>query len=213
MLEPNGPLPPEIYWRRRALAVGILVIILALVVWLVLVIAGGDDTPDEATAAGSTSSSAVEPSATEDDSDTPEPPAVATGVVAAEPCPDQSLAIKVTVEQPTYRLGERPVFGIVITNISTVTCTRDMGSGLQHVSVYTLDGRQRLWSSADCYPDGNPDVRTMNRGEQAAFTVTWSGSTSRPGCAGERVQVPPGAYNVVAQLGTVRSAAEPFNLA
>jgi hypothetical protein len=224
VLEPNGPLPPEIYWRRRAFAIGILVVALALMIWLVLAVVRGGDSPGDATAAATSTSvdkpadaSTVKPAGTSE-SGAPKSPsggaaATPSGAPVAGQCPDQSLAVKVTVEQPTYKTGEQPVFGIVITNISSVACARDMGSGLQQVSVYTLDGQRRLWSSTDCYPDGQPDVRTLNRGEQAAFTVTWSGSTSQPNCAGERVQVPPGAYNVVAQLGSVRSAAEPFNIA
>ncbi|WP_159841954.1 hypothetical protein [Nocardia sp. CY41] len=215
MLEPNGPLPPEIYWRRRVFAIGILVVALALVIWVVLAVARGGDSPGDSRTAGSSTvtaepaEAAAKPSG---ESGAPKTSAAASSA-AAGPCPDQSLAIKVTVEQPTYKTGEQPVFGIVITNISAVPCTRDMGSGLQQVSVHTLDGQRRLWSSTDCYPDGQPDVRTMSRGEQAAFTVTWSGTTSQPSCAGERVQVPPGAYSVVAQLGSVRSMAEPFNIA
>ncbi|MEU0505185.1 hypothetical protein [Nocardia sp. NPDC005998] len=226
MLEPNGPLPPEIYWRRRAFAIGILVVALALVIWLVLTVTRGGDSPGTTKAAATSTSSATSKPAGA--SSTPPPTtaessakpsgtitaaAPASSPVAAGACPDQSLAVKVTVEQPTYKTGETPVFGIVITNISSSACSRDVGSGLQQVSVTTLDGQRRLWSSTDCYPDGAPDVRTLNRGEQAAFMVTWSGSTSQPNCAGDRVQVPPGAYAVIAQLGSLRSAAEPFNIA
>ncbi len=225
MLEPNGPLPPEIYWRRRALAIGVLVVALALVIWLVLTVTRGGDSPGTTKAAATSSVSATSkpagasstPPATTESSAKPSgtttAAAASAGQVVAGTCPDQSLAVKVTVEHPTYKTGENPVFGIVITNISSTVCSRDVGSGLQQVSVTTLDGQRRLWSSTDCYPDGAPDVRTLNRGEQAAFMVTWSGSTSQPNCAGDRVQVPPGAYAVVAQLGSLRSAAEPFNIA
>ncbi|WP_433758392.1 hypothetical protein [Nocardia sp. CA-135398] len=224
MLEPNGPLPPEIYWRRRALAVAVLVVALALVIWLVLTVTRGGDSPGTTKAAATSSvlptnkpagaSSSPPPTTGEGAKPSGTTAAAASGSqVAAGTCPDQSLAVKVTVEQPTYKTGENPVFGIVITNISSTACSRDVGSGLQQVSVTTLDGQRRLWSSTDCYPDGAPDVRTLNRGEQAAFMVTWSGSTSQPNCAGDRVQVPPGAYAVVAQLGSLRSAAEPFNIA
>ncbi|MFG1797015.1 hypothetical protein [Nocardia sp. NPDC049149] len=230
MLEPNGPLPPEIYWRRRALAIGALVVALALVIWLVLTVSRGGNSPGDSkpVAAGSSTSapskaadgSTAKPAGT---GESEAPKSSTSGSATATPsgtttaaagqCPDQSLAVKVTIEQPTYKVGEQPVFWIVITNISQAACARDMGSGLQQVSVWTLDGQRRLWSSADCYPDGQPDVRTLNRGEQASFTVTWSGSTSQPNCAGDRVQVPPGAYSVVAQMGSVRSSIEPFNLA
>ena len=43
MLDPQGPLPPEIYWRRRALAVGVLVVVLAVIVGLVFWVTGGDE--------------------------------------------------------------------------------------------------------------------------------------------------------------------------
>ncbi|GAA5048329.1 hypothetical protein [Nocardia callitridis] len=245
MLEPNGPLPPEIYWRRRAFAIAALVVALVLVIWLVLTATRGGGTPDDAAAAASSSSSSAPPvtsqgnpgssgggqSATSTSAAggaaagnaTPDnavpggagsgAPAAPGGAPVANQCPDQSLAVKVTVEQPTYNVGDQPIFGIVITNISSGACARDMGSGLQRVSVSSLDGQRQLWSSNDCYPDGQPDIRTLNGGEQAAFTVTWSGATSQAKCAGERVQVPAGAYSVVAQLGSVRSSAEPFNIA
>ncbi|MFC8528477.1 hypothetical protein [Nocardia sp. NPDC057227] len=206
MLEPTGPLPPEIYWRRRVFAIGILVLALALVIWLVVMVARGGTSPGGAAATSTTTES--------------NQPAGGPGASAASssaesdvaPCSDQSLAVKVSVGQPTYRKGEQPVFGIVITNISAAPCSRDMGSGMQQISVQTLDGTRRLWNSVDCYPDGQPDIRTLERGQQAAFTVTWSGSTSQPSCAGERVPVPAGAYAVLAQLGGVRSTAEPFNI-
>ncbi|GGL23008.1 hypothetical protein GCM10011588_42440 [Nocardia jinanensis] len=195
---------------------------LAVVIWLVVTVSRGGDSPDAAaavspsettepvpsSASAPTTASSTRASTTASGTRSTEPAPVASGQ-----CADQSLAIKVSVGQPTYQVGEEPVFGIVITNISGAPCSRDMGSGLQRVSVHSLDGGRQLWASTDCYPDGEPDVRTLDRGEQAAFTVTWTAATSQPECAGERVQVPAGAYNVVAQMGSVRSAPEPFNIA
>ncbi|MBF6173158.1 DUF4232 domain-containing protein [Nocardia blacklockiae] len=216
MLEPNGPLPPEIYWRRRLLAVAALVVVLALVIWLAIMLlrSGGDK--DEATAVAATTSVTSTPAATSTAPGSSTPPSAASTNATASgspvSCPDQSLAVKVTVGQPTYKTGEQPVFGIVVTNISTATCQRDMGSGLQQVTVQSLDGQRRLWSSTDCDQGGPADVRALKGGEQAAFTLTWSGTSSQPGCAGERVQVPAGGYAVVAQLGSVRSTPETFNI-
>ncbi|MBF6144482.1 MULTISPECIES: hypothetical protein [Nocardia] len=217
MLEPNGPLPPEIYWRRRLLAIGALIVALALVIWLALMLlrGGGDDKDPKAAGATSTSAKAGG-STTADPSGSKVPAsgtvnATASGIPA--PCPDQSLAVKVTVGQPTYKAGDQPVFTIVLTNISTAGCTRDMGSGLQQVWVQSLDGQRKLWSNTDCDQGGPADLRTLNGGQQAAFTLTWSGTTSQPGCAGDRVPVPAGGYAVVAQFGSVRSAPETFNIA
>ncbi len=41
MLNPTGPLPPQVYWRRRALAVAAVVVTVVLVVWIVSALAGG----------------------------------------------------------------------------------------------------------------------------------------------------------------------------
>ncbi|WP_067668239.1 hypothetical protein [Nocardia miyunensis] len=224
MLEPTGPLPPEIYWRRRVFAVGAIVIVLALVVWLAIMLLGGRGSSTSTAAATSTSagpaagSATTAPAATSASdtaaSATPTPSGTVNATAASAPaaCPDQSLAMKVTVGQPSYKAGDKPVFGIVITNISTEACSRDMGSGLQQVTVQSLDGQRRLWTSTDCDQGGQPDVRTLNGGQQAAFTLTWSGTTSQPNCAGDRVPVPAGSYAVAAQFGSIHSSPETFNI-
>ncbi|WP_040730305.1 hypothetical protein [Nocardia tenerifensis] len=226
MLEPNGPLPPEIYWRRRAMAVGALVVALALVIWLVLTVSRGGDSPGDTkpVAAGSsstTTSKAAEASTTKAaapvESSAPAPPSAASTASnepAAGPgqCPDQSLAIKISVDQPTYRVGEQPNFRIVITNISSTQCQRDMNLAQIQASVLSLDGQRRIWASSDCSPVDESNARNLKPGEQALFTVRWSGTTSQQGCVGERVPVPAGAYQVVAQFGSLHSSPEPFNL-
>ncbi|WP_305093756.1 hypothetical protein [Prescottella sp. R16] len=223
MLEPNGPLPPEIYWRRRILAAVVAVVVIALVVWIVSAVAGGgsDDTPEAAAAAqSSTLAETSAPPASADESDTPSgtgttsEAATSTSTGAArEQCQDRSLAIKATPDRPQYRIGDEPSFTIAITNIGTSACERDLGSGLQQALVYTLDGNKRLWSNVDCYPDAEAAVQELEPGGQARFTVKWSGKTSDPGCTTNRNQVPPGAYTLVAQIGELRSAPEPFNFA
>ncbi|ASF10429.1 hypothetical protein NBRGN_025_00030 [Nocardia brasiliensis NBRC 14402] len=223
MLEPNGPLPPEIYWRRRALAIGALVVALALVIWLVLTVSRGGDSPGDSKPVAAGSSTSV-PSKTADPS-TPKPsgsaessapPATSAAPASNEPaagqCPDQSLAIKISVDQPTYRVGEQPNFRMVITNISSTQCQRDMNSAQIQASVLSLDGQRRFWTSSDCSPVDESNARNLKPGEQALFTVRWSGTTSQQGCVGERVPVPAGAYQVVAQFGSLHSAPEPFNL-
>ncbi len=221
MLEPNGPLSPEIYWRRRALAIGVIVVALAIVIWLVTLVArGGDSSGADKVAAATTtsaeSSASETSSAPSSASSTPSSAAPTTTSAAdqpaAQPCQDQSLALKVTVGQPTYKVGDQPAFGTVITNISSAACSRDLGAGPQFL-VYTLDGQRRLWASNDCNQDDPAEMKTLKAGEQLSYKGTWFGTTSQPQCAGDRLQVPAGAYMVVAQLGAVRSAAEPFNLA
>ncbi len=131
---------------------------------------------------------------------------------SAGACPDTSIAVKSTVDHPNYKKGDEPVFGIVITNISTQACDRDFGSNQQSVTVYTLDGSKRIWSNLDCTPDPDPRSKVLQPGKQEVAQVKWQGTTSAPNCDGERVDVQPGAYSVVAQLGAVKSTPEPFNI-
>ncbi|MCC8929386.1 hypothetical protein [Rhodococcus sp. I2R] len=257
MLEPTGPLPPEIYWRRRALAIGAAVVVLGLIVWFIASLGGGSE-DQQSQPAGVVS--AVNPTPTpsaspsqEDDSEADSSGAGSGGAassgggsgsgsgasgsgasgsgasgsdtavsgsggnsnapapVVGNQCSDQSLAIKATPDKPSYRVGEEPGFTVVITNISAQECQRDVGAGLQRVLVSTLDD-QRIWSNTDCFPDAQSDLRTFGPGEQAGFTVKWSGTNSIPGCGEERVPVGPGSYKVIAQLGELRSSPEPFNM-
>ncbi|MBF6124738.1 hypothetical protein [Nocardia brasiliensis] len=223
MLEPNGPLPPEIYWRRRALAIGALVVALALVIWLVLTVSRGGDSPGDSKPVAAGSSTSVPSKAADPSTPKPSgsaessaPPSTSAAPASNEPaagqCPDQSLAIKISVDQPTYRVGEQPNFRMVITNISSTQCQRDMNSAQIQASVLSLDGQRRFWTSSDCSPVDESNARNLKPGEQALFTVRWSGTTSQQGCVGERVPVPAGAYQVVAQFGSLHSSPEPFNL-
>jgi hypothetical protein len=40
-LEPHGPLPQEIYWRRRGLALGIAVVVLGIIIAIIVAVFGG----------------------------------------------------------------------------------------------------------------------------------------------------------------------------
>lgn len=54
MLEPHGPLPPEIYWRRRVLAAGLALFAVLVVVLLIVFVGGGKDSSQNAATASST---------------------------------------------------------------------------------------------------------------------------------------------------------------
>ncbi|KSZ56827.1 hypothetical protein Z045_20650 [Rhodococcus pyridinivorans KG-16] len=242
MLEPTGPLPPEIYWRRRVLAIGVSVVVLALVIWLVVALTGGDDpdqNPEPAAAEVSTSATTTAADASADaasasttrsgeasassgsrgaeglaaeDADDSSTTTTSAAPVPPGQCSDQSLAVRVTADEPNYRVGSEPDFTIVITNIGTSPCERDLGAGLQQVLVYSLDGNERLWANTDCFPESTADIRSLDPGDQAAYSVKWSATTSEPGCQAPREPVGPGAYTVVGQLGGLRSVPEPFNI-
>jgi hypothetical protein len=43
VLQPNGPLPAAVYWRRRAIAAAVLIAMIVTLIWLVVATAGHHD--------------------------------------------------------------------------------------------------------------------------------------------------------------------------
>ncbi|MEX3649534.1 hypothetical protein ABFW11_28910, partial [Mycolicibacterium porcinum] len=191
-LEPHGPLPSQIYWRRRALAIGIAVVVVGIIAAIVAVIV--------TSSSGAETKSADEPSAaaappTPLPGENPEvktpvvppaqhaPPPTATPTAAVTPppllkegddCPDSTLAVKGITSQPEYVVGDQPKFTMVVTNIGLVACKRDVGAAVLAAYVYSLDNN-RLWSNLDCAPSNETLVKTFNPGEQVTTEVTWTG--------------------------------------
>lgn len=72
MLEPHGPLPPEIYWRRRVLVAVLALFAVVVVVLLIVFVGGGKDSSQNAATASSTTpvtTSALPPSQAPDGAD------------------------------------------------------------------------------------------------------------------------------------------------
>ncbi|MEV3902988.1 MULTISPECIES: hypothetical protein [unclassified Mycobacterium] len=228
-VEPQGPLPPEIYRRRRALALGVGVLVVGIIAALVIIIVtsgSGGDTADQqtpTTAAAPTPlpgenpeiKTPVVPPAQAAPPPTPTP----TAAVAPPPvlkegddCPDSTLAVKGITSQPEYVVGDQPKFTMVVTNIGLVACQRDVGAAVLAAYVYALDNT-RLWSNLDCAPSNETLVKTFAPGEQVTTEVTWTGMGSAPDCPLPRQPIGPGTYNLIVQLGNLRSATVPFILA
>ena len=127
-------------------------------------------------------------------------------------CPDSALAVKGITSQPDYVVGDQPKFTMVVTNIGLVACKRDVGAAVLAAYVYGLDNN-RLWSNLDCAPSNETLVKTFNPGEQVTTEVTWTGMGSAANCPLPRQPIGPGTYNLVVQLGNLRSATVPFALA
>lgn len=229
-LEPQGPLPTQIYWRRRGLAIGVAVVVIALIAAIVFMVLRGSSSTDTKPAAANQPNTAQGPLAP---TPTPEvktpvvppaqevPPPTPTATAAVVPppvlkegddCPDSTLAVKGMTSQPQYTIGDQPKFTMVVTNIGLVACQRDVGAAVLAAYVYSLDNK-RLWSNLDCAPSNETLVKTFNPGEQVTTEVTWTGMGSEAQCPLPRQPIGPGTYNLVVQLGNLRSATVPFILA
>jgi hypothetical protein len=226
-LEPHGPLPPQIYWRRRGLALGIAVVVVAIVAGIVIAVMSGGTGADTKNA-GKTGGNAQQAPTPQPEVKTPvvppavqAPPPTVTPTEAVQPppvlkegddCPDSTLAVKGLTNEPRYAVGDQPKFTMVVTNIGLVSCQRDVGAAVLAAYVYSLDNK-RLWSNLDCAPSNETLVKTFNPGEQVTTEVTWTGMGSAPQCPLPRQPIGPGTYNLVVQLGNLRSATVPFVLA
>jgi hypothetical protein len=223
-LEPQGPLSSQIYWRRRALAVGIAVVAIGMVVAVIVAVLHGSANAN--TSAADTAKPAAPPPKQEAKTpvvppaaQAPAPTPTPTAAVLPPPqlkegddCPDSTLAVKGLTGQPRYTVGDQPEFTMVVTNIGLVTCKRDVGAAVLAAYVYSLDN-QRLWSNLDCAPSNETLMKTFDPGEQVTTAVTWTGMSSAPQCPLPREPIGPGTYNLVVQLGNLRSATVPFMLA
>ncbi|BBY51247.1 hypothetical protein MARA_47150 [Mycolicibacterium arabiense] len=229
--EPHRPLPPEIYKRRRMLAIGVAAFVIALVVAIVFVVvanssgdsSSGEGATNSPTAAAPTPlpgenpevKTPVQPPAQQAPPPTPTPSAAVTPppvLKEGDDCPDSTLAVKGITSQPNYVIGDQPKFTMVVTNIGLVACQRDVGAAVLAAYVYSLNN-DRLWSNLDCAPSNETLVKTFNPGEQVTTEVTWTGMGSAANCPLPREPIGPGTYNLVVQLGNLRSAAVPFILA
>jgi hypothetical protein len=231
-LEPRGPLPTEIYWRRRGLALGIAVVVIGIAVATVIAFVGSKAgaKPASVNKPGSAQNTpaAVPPQAPPPGQEgvTPVAPpqgqnpesATPTAAVLPPPvlkegddCPDSTLGVKGLTNAPQYFIGDQPKFTMVVTNIGLVSCKRDVGAAVLAAYVYSLDNK-RLWSNLDCAPSNETLVKTFTPGEQVTTAVTWTGMGSAPHCPLPRPAIGPGTYNLVVQLGNLRSLSVPFIL-
>jgi hypothetical protein len=236
VLQPVGPLPPQVYWRRRLVLLGGVVLLMMLGLAMC---SGGSGpshpaggaaltstptptggsgvatiTPSPGSAGGPAPGTVPATGSTAPSASTP----ASTGTVAATPagtgppgpCPDAVLTVQAGTARPTYRVGETPVLKLSVRNTGLEPCVRDVGPRRQEMLLY--DGSTRIWSSNDCYPDGGTDVRTLAPGETVSATVVWSGLSSQPGCAGARTRVQAGSYRLIASVGTAKSKPAPLVL-
>ncbi len=226
-IEPRRTLPPEIYRRRRVLALSIAALVLVVIVTIIAVVSGGDAPTDNQPVTDANTSQGPLGQVPPPDVKNPVvppaedvPPPTPTPTAAVEPppvlkpgddCPDSTLAVKGITSAPRFTIGDQPKFTMVVTNIGPTACQRDVGAAVLAAYVYTLDNN-RLWSNLDCAPSNETLVKTIDPGEQVTTEVTWTGMGSAAHCPLPRQPVGPGTYNLVVQLGNLRSATVPFVL-
>jgi hypothetical protein len=235
MLQPVGPLPPQVYWRRRLVLLGGVVLLLMLG----LAMCSGGSGPRQSASGAALTSTPTPTGGPSVATITPSPgsaggpapgtvPATgatspvnptdsgasgpaSTGATTTAPAgtgpPGPCPDAALTVQAGTAR----PAYRVGETPVLKLS-VRNTGLepcvrdvGPRQQEMLLYDGITRIWSSNDCYPDGGTDVRTLAPGEVVSATVVWSGLSSQPGCAGARTRVQAGSYRLIASLGTAKS--------
>ncbi len=222
-----GPLPPAVYWRRRALVVGALLVLVLLVSYA----CGGSDGSNAAgqqPTGSSTNSSSPDPSpsvlspiigagpgsgapsstAPASSGGLPGPGAPGGPPVAVDFCTDDEMRLTPAIKKIT---GGTYAYEMILTikNISSRSCMRDVGTDPQELHV--VQNGQTVWSSDYCqYAHGQRDVRTFGPGIESQFTRGWDGTVGQA-CTNP-TPAAAGTYQLVAKLDTKVSAPVTFTI-
>lgn len=218
-----GPLPAAVYWRRRALVLGAMLLI---VLGTAALFSGGGKPASTSTgsgpgaAGGSPSAtglltpviggslSDVGPSGNAATTMPATNPTTLSTQAVTGPCTDEEIQLTPSPEPSVATAGSGVKIVLKIRNVSGRTCTRDVGSGPQELQIRS--GSDVVWSSDYCQGGaGGHDVRTFGPGVEATFYVTWDGDQVGSGCA-NGPQAKPGTYQIVARLGTKLSSPVPL---
>ena len=218
-----GPLPPAVYWRRRAVVLGAGLLFLIVVAYSC---SGPDDSGRNSAKNGRSPSPSATPSATglilTPESGQPSATAEPTGVIQpagpAEPstpptvqaapppaegaCTDQEMRVTPVPSQTTAKQGAVIQLKLRIRNTSNRTCSRDVGADLQEL--YIARGAEKVWSSDTCGTARGSDIRTFPPSIENEYQVDWNGRDSSR-CDGGLASGPypeAGEYQVFARLGT-----------
>ncbi|HYN97142.1 MAG TPA: hypothetical protein VES42_25160 [Pilimelia sp.] len=229
-----GPLPSAVYWRRRAVVLGAL--LLVVMVFYASCSGSGSPGADRREAGGGSPSptpavtsqpvptgSVLTPE-TADPADTATPPQPggpaqsgppvapppATGgaeaPAATEPCSDSEMAVAPVPATVVISRNARVNIRLMIRNDADRACSRDVGADVQELRI--VRGAETIWSSDHCGPARGSDVRDFAPGADREYMVTWNGRSSTK-CAGgvPTGPVPPaGSYQLLGRLGTKLSA-------
>lgn len=214
MVDTDNKMSPEVFLKRRMIALGVLVIAVLLVLILIFFLASkGDNNKSVPTVAPSSlAAPSLAPQLPPSGSVPPPAPPIAP---SADYCTNSQIAVYVIPDKTEYNPEDQPQFTIVVTNIGTIACTRDMGTGVQKVSVNTNDPEGNpatIWNNTDCSQEPGVDMRQLQPGQQEAFKIAWTKYDSAPQCTTERKLVPAGNYIVTAQVGDKVSEPTPFTL-
>jgi hypothetical protein len=239
MFHPVGNEPPSVYWRRRLLLFASAALVILLIVLTARAMSSsaagkpqgaGSHPPAPTTPASvrETTSSAAASSkspasraashsrherATESKHSTSvsnSASSAASSSVAPARCQPKDLDIRAVVARSFYKVGQRPEVELQVTNTGAQPCVQDLADKQIVLKIY--NGESRVWGSHDCQIEPGTDDRVLAVDSPVRVSITWSGLTSRPNCAGTRQRVGAGTYTLYAALSGHTGKAAQFSI-
>ena len=212
VLHPVGPQRARVYWVRRLLVVGVLVLVASLVWAVSSRLLGGDGDAAAATSQETPADEAPE-AAAEDEPATEEEPAEDAEEQPATPvdCASDSLQVTLTASAQTYDAATNPVLTVSVTNIGDVPCTVDAGDANREVLI--TSGPDRIWSSKDCATDETASRQLLlDAGAADSVPIEWARNRTAEGCPADLPAPRAGTYQAVSTLGEESSVPVVFAL-
>jgi hypothetical protein len=226
-----GPLPSAVYWRRRAVVLGALLIVVLALFYTFggtpQAPAGRQTTMDSTSPAASPDTTATlltpiisDNKPNKDPYDAAPPtaftlpttgpttgPTAAAEVPASGQCSDAEIQVIASAALSKVPAGKPMDLTIKFRNIGKRSCNRDIGADAQELML--ADGDKVIWSSDDCNARHGSDVRKFAPDDAVTFTLTWNGRRSRSGTGAANCTSPPvpaiGTYKLVGRLETALS--------
>jgi hypothetical protein len=225
-----GPLPPAVYWRRRAVVLGVLLLVVVLSVSMCHrshpgksgAAGNGGASNSPGTGGPSSSPSLLTPiigggsgdggdgggSGGAADPASPVAGGAGQDVGGSQPSPSGPCAdTDLTLTAVVTPLAKGAYFSMKVKNTSTRACSRDVGGGPQVLQLVNASGAV-VWNSDLCAAAGKspqPDVRTFGPNIETVLPPKpfyWDGTVGK--CSGGS-RLPAGSYRLIARLATKAS--------
>lgn len=208
-------LPQAVYWRRRAVALAVVITPLLLV----LRACAGTDATTPTPSPTTTKSPAVETTtAAKQQKPKPETTTVAkkpkktpTPAQTVGDCRGSELEVTITADALSYPVGSPVTLAVRIANLGTTACKRDVGALANEVYITDIEGTV-VWSSDACQVDNRTQVVTMKPGSVFGNTQVWAGLNSGRDCASAAPDAAPGTYFAYGRNDSVVSKGFAFTL-
>jgi hypothetical protein len=180
ILEPRGPLPPNVYHVRRLVVAVVAVGAVVGITGIVGSFAAGSKSPLPNATSGSTAGAVPE-------------------------CDPAAVTVSAVTDNASYGEGEKPQFSMTITNTSDVVCTIQAGTDKQKYVV--TSGSDTIWDSTKCQKDPAPFVQEFQAGESITTNTLEWGVARSDNCESGTPAVGGGAsYQLTVHLGDTVSA-------